>query len=385
MNILDYRRVTDPLVKPENFKPNWPIALHVTAHLALIFGSGLWVAANLAWLPWWGLALLGLVTGHSVACLGFASHEIGHGALSRNRYLMYVWEQVAWTFTGFICVSIHRKAHLLHHVYTNGSKDPNSRPELAEVQADGPFAAGLSEWLFPNARHPRISALAGLWIVNFAYQMKLLFHSLLQNGSRYDVRVPRGQAWMGVAETFVWNMGWYGLLWAAAGFAWPMFAYLFWMNYVGTVIGLAYICTNHLLNPSFVDHVDPLELTLTVTVPKWADFLHLRFSHHNEHHLYPHAGTYNYPVVRETLKAQFPERYRELGFVEAYRLICATPLTAVSNDLRADVRGENVVGSYFPVLNDYAPEALAAKASRATGQAQADAAGSEKAPLPTPA
>lgn len=382
MNILDYRRVTDPLVKPESFKANWPIALHVVAHLSLIFGSGLWVAANLHWLPWWGLGLLGLLTGHSVACLGFAGHEIGHGALSRNRYLMYVWEQVAWTFTGFICVSIHRKAHLLHHVYTNGNKDPNSRPELAEVQADGPFAAGLSEWLFPNAKHPRVSALAGLWIVNFAYQMKLLFHSLLQNGSRYDVKVPRGQAWMGVAETFLWNMGWYALLWAAAGFSWPMFAYLFWMNYVGTVIGLAYICTNHLLNPSFVDHVDPLELTLSVRVPKWMDFLHLRFSHHNEHHLYPHAGTANYPVVREALLATFPERYRELGFVDAYRLICATPLTATGHDRRADVRGENEVGSYFPVLNDYGAKGAVASVA---GQGPGDAEKPAGAPLPTPA
>lgn len=37
------------------------------------------------------------------------------------------------------------------------------------------------------------------------------------------------------------------------------------------MIGLMYICTNHLLNPSYDDHVDPLELSLTVTVkPAWA-------------------------------------------------------------------------------------------------------------------
>lgn len=347
MKIAEYRRVLDPIVQPQHFKSNWPILALVVAHLALVTGGSLWVAFHPE-APWWALVGLALLTGHSVGCLGLAAHEIGHGVATRSKVSTYLWETAAWAYSLFICVSIHRKAHFMHHAYLNGTRDPNSRPTLEEVLQDGAASAYLSEWLFPNSKHPRASAFLGLWLVNLVYQMKLLFHSLLQKRSRYDMRIPRWQGISAVAETFVLNLGIYLALWAASGFRWDMAGYLLLMNYVGTTIGLAYICTNHLLNPAIGDHVDPLELSLTVTLPGWIDVLHFRFSHHNEHHLYPKAGTRNYPAIRRALKEKFPERYNELSFLGAFREILRSPLAQMDRNTLVDVSGSIQRNVTFP-------------------------------------
>lgn len=359
MNILQYRREIDDLIRPDQFKSNWPVAVHAAVHFAICTWASLWAAMNVATAPVWQLVLLAVVAGHSVACMGLCGHEIGHGILTRNKFVMYLWETFAWMYTGTICTSVHRKAHLLHHVYLNDRRDPNWRPTREEVLSEGQASAVLSEWLFPNRKHPFASAFMGLWVVNIVYQMKLLFHSLLATGSRYDCKIPKLQAWAGVAETFVLNLGLYVALWAASGFHPGHLLFLAFMNYVGTVIGLIYICTNHLLNPSYDDHVDPLELSLTVTVPRWADFVHLRFSHHNEHHLFPHAGPANYPAIREALKARFPERYNEMGFWAAYKAILNSPLAVHDRTHLVDAAGSEVLPTVLPAMNPPSGQAAA--------------------------
>lgn len=338
MRIADYRRVVDPLVRPQEFRSNWPVLAHAVAHFAVVTGMSLLVARHLGTWPLWQVLLIAVAVGHSVACLGFAAHEIGHGVATRRKVATYLWETFAWIYSLSICASIHRKAHFMHHAYLNGPKDPNARPTVEEIQLDP--GRGVSEWLFPNRKHPLASAFSGLWLVNLAYQMKLLFHSLGKTGTRFDMRIPRWQAWSGVVETFVLNLGAYALLWGAGGFRWEMLLYLGVINYVGITIGLGYICTNHLLNPGLEDHVDPLALSLTVRVPAWADFFHLRFSHHNEHHLYPKAGPANYPRIRRALKAEFPERYYELSFTEAYREVLESPIAHLDAHTLADIHGE---------------------------------------------
>lgn len=350
MKIAEYRRVTDPLVRPESFESNWPLFVHTIAHFAFITGASVVVARNLGHWPLWQVLAVAVLTGHSVACLGFLSHELGHGVATRSKVATYLWETFAWIYSLTICASIHRKAHFMHHAYLNSPKDPNGRPTFEEIQTDP--GKVVSEWLFPNSKHPRASAFLGLWLVNLVYQLKLLFNSLLQTRGRFDMRIPRWQAWMGVAETFVLNLGVYLALWALGGFRWEMAVYLLVMNYVGTTLGLAYICTNHLLNPALEDHVDPLALSLTIRVPAWADFFHVRFSHHNEHHLYPKAGPVNYPRIRRALKEHFGDRYNELTFVEAYREILRSPIAHLDPQTLVDIDGQGSRRVTFP-----APEA----------------------------
>ncbi len=41
-------------------------------------------------------ALLSLLIGHTLACLGFLSHELAHGAVIRARLPRYAWEYFFW-------------------------------------------------------------------------------------------------------------------------------------------------------------------------------------------------------------------------------------------------------------------------------------------------
>ncbi|MEB3222133.1 MAG: fatty acid desaturase [Candidatus Sericytochromatia bacterium] len=350
MQINEYRGALADLVQPEAFRGNRHVLVHVVGHFALVVGIVAWLATHLVTTPWWAWGVLVLVAGHSIACTGFAAHEIGHGAIVEGPVANYCWETFAWLLSLSICTSIHGKAHLLHHVFLNSVQDPNSRPTAAEARD---YLGELSEWLFPNGKHPVSSALVWLPLVNLHYQMAMLFHTLFQSGNpRFDLRLPRRKAWLAVFETFGLNLGLYLGLWAMGGFDWRLGAFLVVANSIGITIGLAYICTNHMLNPELGDHLDPLELTLTVRVPRWIDFFHLNFSHHNEHHLYPEAGPANYPLIREALLARFPERYHEMGFIEAYREILRAPIATADRDTLVDVKGGGARQVAFPSFSD---------------------------------
>jgi fatty acid desaturase len=350
VQINDYRDALADLVKPEAFRSSRHVLLHLVGHVAVLVGSAAWLGAHLDTTPLWAWGLLVVVCGHSIACTGFAAHEIGHGGVVPGRRASYFWETVAWLPSLSICATIHGKAHLLHHVFLNSVQDPNSRPTAAEARD---YLGEASEWLFPNGKHPVSSAFLWLPLVNLHYQMAMLFHTLLQSGNpRFDMRLPRRKAWLAVFETFGLNLGFYLALWALGGFDVRLGAFLLLANCVGITIGLIYICTNHMLNPELGDHVDPLELTLTVRVPRWMDFFHLNFSHHNEHHLYPEAGPANYPLIREALLARFPERYHEMGFWQAYREILRTPIATADRDTLVDVTGGETRQVTFPSFDD---------------------------------
>ena len=57
---------------------------------------------------------------------------------------------------------------------------------------------------------------------------------------------------------------------------------------------------------------DPLENSLSVTVPRWLDRFTLQFGLHVEHHLFPSVSGRHAPRIRELLRAHWPGRYREL-------------------------------------------------------------------------
>ncbi len=328
MTLVEYRRITDPLVDPASFKGNGFVLVHVAVHILLVSGAAVAVArfGIPAW-PLWAILALAMVCGHSIACLGLAAHEIGHGICARSRTATYLWETAAWTFSGLITTSVHRKAHnAWHHDHTNGTLDPNRRQTAAEI-AHNPLDGRIAEWIFPNSRHPLTSAFAGLWLVNLVYQLKLLVHSVRATGDpRWDMRLsPRKRAYALIEQIWYWSV--YAALWALSGFHWEMALFLFVANYVGTTIGLWYICTNHLINPMSGDGpIDPVVTATSVKIPGWLDYLHFRFSHHPEHHLYPAAGPANYPKIRKVLQQTFPDRFHLLTATEVMRELLASPL-----------------------------------------------------------
>jgi fatty acid desaturase len=87
---------------------------------------------------------------------------------------------------------------------------------------------------------------------------------------------------------------------------------------VANVIVMTFIVTNHNLSPLLPVN-DPLVNSLSVTLPRVLEWLTLDFGFHVEHHLFPTMSTRHGRVVREVLRARFPERYQSLPLFTAIR------------------------------------------------------------------
>ncbi|MDM3849029.1 MAG: fatty acid desaturase [Aphanizomenon gracile PMC644.10] len=94
-----------------------------------------------------------------------------------------------------------------------------------------------------------------------------------------------------------------------------------WIGYGGLIF---YIYTNHLLCP-MTNVNDPLINSLSIRVPKLFDLLHLNFSYHTEHHIFPGMNSDYAPMVQELLQTHYPKRFNLLNAGKAWELMMQTP------------------------------------------------------------
>src|SRR5678816_4167348 len=83
-------------------------------------------------------------------------------------------------------------------------------------------------------------------------------------------------------------------------------------------IVMAFVLTNHNLSPR-VEINDPLVSGLSVTTPRWVEWLTLRFGYHVEHHLFPAMSSRHARSVRDLLEKRWPERYQSMPLGRALR------------------------------------------------------------------
>jgi fatty acid desaturase len=94
-----------------------------------------------------------------------------------------------------------------------------------------------------------------------------------------------------------------------------------WIGYAGLIF---YIYTNHMLC-RMTNVNDPLINSLSIRVPKLFDVLHLNFSYHTEHHIFPGMNSDYAPMVQELLQTYYPERFNLLNAGKAWELMMETP------------------------------------------------------------
>ena len=82
-------------------------------------------------------------------------------------------------------------------------------------------------------------------------------------------------------------------------------------------IVMSYIFTNHLLNP-LSKKSDPFVSTTSLVVYRIFDRLHLNFSYHTEHHLFPGMNSDYYPILSNLLTELYGDRYRRIDFGDAW-------------------------------------------------------------------
>ena len=307
-----YAAELKPHLPPAAFEPARSRVLWLLVHLAVVALGALVIGKHL--LPVWLWPLVSLLVGCSFAGLAFVAHETLHGATVRQKTLRHL---VGWLgFLPFalsprLWIAWHNKMH--HGNANRAGIDPDAYPTLGEHQQS--LLVRVSTDCFGVGRG-RLRGLASLCIGFHAQSTHVLF---LAWRRRY---LPRRELVLALGESALGLGCWLALLYVLGptGFT---FAYVL-PALVGNSIVMAYIFTNHALSPHTSVN-DPLANSLSVTVPRWVDFLTLRFGFHVEHHLFPWMSSRHAPLVRDLVRARWPERYQSMPLWRALYAVHQTP------------------------------------------------------------
>jgi fatty acid desaturase len=300
-----YVRELRPDLPGDAFEPARSRLALIPAHLAIITAAIVAIASGRV--PWALVPLLSLAIGASFACLTFIAHEAMHGGIVRGRAARHV---VGWI--GFLPFTLSPRLWAawhdrVHHASANTADDPDMYPTLAEYRASGrirffidAFALGGRRW------RGALSLLLGFTVQST--------HQLLVARRRGFLK-PRALG-LAIAETLAGVATW-ALVAALVGLVPFLFAYVLPLL-VANAIVMAFILTNHSLSPR-VEINDPLASGLSVTAPRWIEWITLRFGYHVEHHLFPAMSSRHARAVRDLLCRRWPGRYQSMPLRAALR------------------------------------------------------------------
>jgi fatty acid desaturase len=306
--VSHYARVLRSALPEEAFAPARSRLWWLPAHMGLIAVA--FVAIARGWLPWPLLPLVSLGIGVCFAGLTFVGHEALHGAVVRDATLRRIVG-----FIGFMHFAISPKLwsawhNRVHHGHANSpGEDPDAYPTLEEYRTDRKVRF-VTDYLAPGRR--RLIGLIAL-PVGFTVQSAQILLIARKRGylNAHGQRVAIAESMLAV------------LLWTALAFVLGPLGFLFAFVLplvVANVIVMAFIFTNHSLSPLHEVN-DPLVNSLSVTLPRWAEWLTLRFGFHVEHHLFPGMSSRHAPLVRAAVMERWPERYQSMSLGRALLLL----------------------------------------------------------------
>lgn len=253
---------------------------------------------------------ISIILGFSFAALGFLGHEILHGSVVKTPWLKEFLGGVS-----FSPLSVGPRLWIIwhnmtHHAYTQDEeKDPDAWLSFEQYCKSSFLKAAYR--LPKNLRSFISFASLGVFFSFHSFRMLL---SCLKKYKKERLIL--------VIELILPLTLWVGLLMFSGVYKW-IFMYLIPL-YIGNLIVMSYISTNHRLNP-LTEVNDPLANSLSVTVPKWLDLLHFNFSYHVEHHLFSRVSSKYYPIIKDEILRQWPERYHQMPLSKALRLLWKTP------------------------------------------------------------
>ncbi|MBW4462189.1 MAG: fatty acid desaturase [Nodosilinea sp. WJT8-NPBG4] len=324
-----YAKKLRPLLPPEAFEPD-PGKLLVLAVNALILLLG-WAIAkrlNLHSVGQLGLYLpLVLVMANSVTALTFGSHELLHGSIIRRPRLAHLFSLLGFT-PGWMPPTLWQIVHnRIHHNNTNTAADPDRNYLFDQPNT---WCKRVQNFAVLSSEITPLGLIFGLLMSWGFYTFRNLTSVLLFNSPEVKY-VPAAFAVKPkerrkiAAEFLVILLIHLGIIsyleFDVTKLIWAYFLPV-GLGYAGLI---SYIGTNHLASPMTAVN-DPLLNSLSVQVPKIFDVLHLNFSYHAEHHIFPGLNSEYYPRVRELLQRHYPERMDYVTPIQqAWHLMRSTP------------------------------------------------------------
>ena len=273
----------------------------VPVHLAVIAAATIAIASGSV--PWLVVPLLSLVIGASFAGLTFVAHEAIHGGMCRDRVARMIAGWIGFlpfTVSPRLWASWHDR---VHHANANLLDDPDVYPTLAEYRASGRIRFFINAFALGGRRWRGVLSL----ILGFTVQsMHQLFTSWrYMNRRAYALAIIETLAGIAVWAAVAYIVGFVPFLFV---FVAPLL--------VANAIVMSFILTNHNLSPRVAIN-DPLVSGLSVTAPRWIEWITLRFGYHVEHHLFPAMSSRHARSVRTLLRRRWPDRYQSMSLRSA--------------------------------------------------------------------
>ncbi|WOD38059.1 fatty acid desaturase family protein [Nodosilinea sp. E11] len=354
----EYAKKMRPLLPPEAFLPNYnSVWLLLINGAILILG---WAIAhdldrwNWQWL--WLYLPFSLVMGNSIIVLLFSTHDLLHSKAIKHPFVRQAISLIGltmlWTPPTF-WKAVHNREH---HSKTNSSQDPDRNYLYEHPNNWGKWIQNL---FVPSAEVNLLWLAVGMghaWGIHMFRNLSsvLLFNNGLTNYPPAAFRVSSKER-KAIALEFLVILGIHLGIVSYLGFH-PVKLVLsyflpLWIGYAGIMF---YVYTNHMLC-RMTEVNDPLMNSISIRVPKLFDLLHLNFSYHTEHHIFPGVNSNYYPQVQALLQAHYGDRFNLLDASEAWRLMLKTPRHYKTETTFTDLKGKTVVACPLSGSHDIEP------------------------------
>jgi fatty acid desaturase len=287
----------------------WWLPVHVSF---IVLGT---VALARGWLPWPLAVATSLLIGFAFAGLMFLGHETMHGGVLHGR-----WRR-AKSLVGFLCFAPLTLSprlwsvwhNRMHHANSNRlDVDPDMYPSLDRYRASRSVRFATDNFALGGRRWRGVLCL----LIGFSVQS---VHVLI--AARTQLRMSKHDHRRAIVETLL-SVAWWIAMAITIG-AGPFLLAFVLPVVVANVVVMAFILTNHGLSSATEDN-DPLLGALSVTAPRWVEWLTLDFGYHVEHHLFPATSGRHLRRVRAALIETWPQRYQTMPLRSALARMFST-------------------------------------------------------------
>ncbi|MCX7401911.1 MAG: fatty acid desaturase [Planctomycetia bacterium] len=311
----EYLRFLRPKIPAAAFASNPRKLFFLAGHVAILVAGELIIRWTDSVAIWVAVAML---SGHSVASIAFFAHELSHGAVVRQRSLRYPLEVLAWGVFMTPATMWRRTHNHAHHLNANTVIDTDRQFRQSEERWDTRLFSRLAQ---PHRGGVRVNPL--VWLGSMLYGVRMTTAVFWPQSWLLPSVVSRATYTLQERRAVLFEMGVIAAIqlgvFAMVGGDWWRYAVLSTVTaLVASATLTAYTVTNHFLNPLVVTR-DSLAASTSVTVPKLVDSLHLNFSYHTEHHLFPGLNSDYYPLVGRLVRKHYGDRYHTLPLVTAWQ------------------------------------------------------------------
>jgi fatty acid desaturase len=324
----EYAKKLRPLLPAEAFQSD-PSKLFILLINFAILVVGWAIASYLDRIPLylcWLYLPFAVVMGNSVIVLLFSSHDLMHGSVIRNPF----WQKaigllglsMLW-MPPTLWQAVHNR---VHHNKTNSLADPDRNYLYDQPNTWGKW---IQDLFVPSLTVNQFWLIVGMATAWGVHTFRNLTSVLLFNSESVDyvpaaftvskkdrVMIALELAIICAIHLSICFYLKFDPLKLLLSYFLPL-----GLGYSGVMF---YIYTNHMAC-RMTEVNDPLANSLSIGVPKLFDLLHLNFSYHTEHHIFPALNSDYYPMVQELLKTYYPQHFHYLSAGNAWHLLRQTP------------------------------------------------------------